>query len=581
LTYKTATNCSTHRVACILAILAAATGTAMAQQPTANTLQPQALAATGIYQLQAADPNLTGDGIAVAVVARSITYLNGQPQNDYRPAVEHKCLENAELYFHDQQLPPAGTSSHSTAICSMLFGRDPNASYPNLGQFTYQGLTPNARADVYEFWHFLSDYVFAGSPPDVNVITAGFGSPFEDWWTRGIDSLAEHYGLVVVAGIGNGSDASDPVLHPGAAANTIGVGLVDALTTDDTTAALSKFPLARPQHSSKGPTEDTRCKPDIVAPGNCLAADYNRPDKYIATGNWSSFATPLVAGTAGLLTQKATHDPNLRIAAGPNANCIIKAILINSATKLPYWHKGRLTHDDDELVPLDYVQGAGMLNALAAYDQLTAGIAPPDQCPTTAWDLNHLALPDSPANIYRIKVDSPAGKTVTITAVWNKHYSDSYPFELLPEKDTNLRLEIWALDTTDPNNDYPLASSDSPADNLEHIYVPLDPNFTNYEIVIAYSNPEKSGQPQAAGPYALAWNVGNAPTKDLSIWCDLNSDGLLNDLDVTTMLDSLMAAMDSPDSYLLGDINDDGQINVDDLKILIDLVHSPADQLTE
>ena len=143
--------------------------------------------------------------------------------------------------------------------------------------------------------------VFPHSQPDADIIIAGIGSQFEDWWTRGIDSLAEHYGLVVVAGIGNGSEAHDPPLYPAAGTNVIGVGVVDSVRSTELITNLAHFALAYPEHSSFGPTEDGRCKPDIVAPGNCLAADFNEPNNYFPTGNWSSFATPVVAGTFRLL----------------------------------------------------------------------------------------------------------------------------------------------------------------------------------------------------------------------------------------------------------------------------------------
>ena len=97
------------------------------------------------------------------------------------------------------------------------FRQDTNAYNEQVGRFHYEGAVPQAQADVYEFWHFLIDNVFPFSPPDANVITADIGYQFEDWWTRGIEAMAQQNGLTVVVGIGNGSNASDPPLYPGAA----------------------------------------------------------------------------------------------------------------------------------------------------------------------------------------------------------------------------------------------------------------------------------------------------------------------------------------------------------------------------
>jgi hypothetical protein len=563
----------------------AQTGFALAEQTPIQTLQPQGLNHAGIYQLRQIDPNLTGAGVKFALVCRSITYLDGEPQNDYQPAADHNCFKEAQFVFHDQNNLPAGFSAHSTAVCSILFGRDPNAYDEQLGRFVYEGAAPDARADVYEFWHFLVNNVFPASAPDANVLTADIGYQFEDWWTRGIEAMAQQYGLTAVIGIGNGSNVSDPPLYPGAGSNVIGVGVVKSINTTDEATGLSRFALVYPEYSSKGPTSDGRSKPDIVAPGNCLAAVAGEPNLYSPTGTWSSFATPIVAGAAGLLVQQASADPNLQLAvARDGGNCVIKTILLNSATKLPYWHKGLLTKDDDRDVPLDYLQGAGMVNAVAAHNQLSAGRHLPGDCPTAGWDLNKLNRDEAPvgdetpANIYKISVTEPANKMITATVVWNKYFTSAYPFEHDAQKDADLRLEFWAVDANNPGRDYLIDYSDSRTDNVEHIYWPADANFTNYQIIVAYNDDHNVSQPQVSPPYALAWNVAQMPPRDDSLWLDLNADGFVDDLDVNILLDNLLANMETHDRYLFGDINSDGSIDAIDLSIILSYVDksSPA-----
>jgi hypothetical protein len=558
-----------------------------------ETLQPQGLNCAGIYALRLLDPNLTGAGIKFAVICRSNTYIDGEPQNDYRPSIEHSCFKDKQLKFRDQAElaahlgaePRAGTSPHSTAICSILLGEDPNASNPQLGQFHYQGAAPQAQADNYEFWYFLTNNIFPHSPPDADIVTASFGTQFEDWWTRGIESMAEHDGLIVVAGIGNGSNAYDPLLYPGAGANVIGVGVVDSVNTENLTAKLAHFSLVYPEHSSLGPTAEGRCKPDIVAPGNCLAADANDPSRYEPTGNWSSFSTPIVAGTIGLLVQKAKEDPNLSLAVAPaGGNCVMKAILLNSATKLPYWHKGKLQKDDDHEAPLDFLQGAGMLNAVGAYKHLIAGPAKPGDAPAIGWDNNQLLKSENPQNIYKITVAEPNEEFVTATVVWNKHYNSVYPFEPMPEKDADLRLELWAVDANEPNNNYLLDYSDSKVDNVEHIYARCDANYTNYEIVVLFSDsqsPITNDQlPITAHRYGLAWNVSKKLNKDNILWYDLNADGVVNDSDLTILVDNVLTSVKSPETYLLGDINADGTIDKKDFKLLLKHKDDAADWYT-
>jgi hypothetical protein len=549
----------------------------IAQQPAIGDFQPQGLNYAGIYQLKQTDPNLTGAGVKVALVSRSITYIEGEPQNDYRPASDHNCFKDTQYIFHDQQSKPAGVSAHSTAVCSILFGRDANAFNEQIGDFSYEGVVPDAQAGVYEFWDFLIYNVFPCSAPDANIITADIGYQFEEWWTRGIEAMAQKYGLTVVIGIGNGTNSSDSVLFPGAGGNVIGVGVIKSVESNDVTTGLSRFALVYPEYSSKGPTSDARCKPDIVAPGNCLVAMADEPNHYEPTGDWSSFATPIVAGTAGLLVQQASADPKLQLALSPDGgNCVIKSVLLNSATKLPYWHKGLLTKDDDHNTPLDYLQGAGMVNAVAASNQLLAGRHLPGDCPVTGWDLDKLNRDNTQANTYKIRITEPADKMITATVTWNKQFSLTYPFEHEAQKDADIRLEVWAVDSNDPNKDYLLDYSDSRIDNVEHIYTPADANFTDYEIVVLLSDEHNVNQPQVSPPYAVAWNVGQVPARNDALWFDLNADGVVDDLDINVLLDNLIADIGTSSHYLFGDINSDGLVDISDLDILMRYIESAA-----
>jgi hypothetical protein len=566
-----------------LAVMLIAAGVRAEEQGlgAGEMLQPRGLNNVGIYTLREVAPELTGSGVRYAVICRSISYIDCVPQNDYQPNIGHKCFGTVQFKFHDQGNPPPGISPHSTAVCSILFGEDPDMSDPQLGRFYYQGVVPQAQASIYEFQHFLTNNVLYNLSPDADILVAEFGWQFQDWWTRGIESLAENNGLVVVAGIGNGSNACDPPLYPGASANAIGVGVVDSVHTGNIATDLTHFSLAYPEHSSLGPTADGRCKPDIVAPGNCLAAAAIDATSYERTGNWSSYSTPVVAGAVGLLVQKAKQDPALSLALSTQGgNCVMKAILLNSATKLPYWHKGRLEDDDDHVVPLDYVQGAGMLNSLGAYFQLIAGRSEPGGVPMTGWDLNALGKGYRSAQVYKFTIDEPADKIITATIAWNRHYKSVYPFEPMPEKDANLRLSLWALDLTDSRNSYLMDFSDSSVDNIEHIYCRADARYTNYVIIISFSNNGDRSQADLMQRYGLAWNVSQSNNSDNMFWLDLNADGIVNELDFAILLDNWTTGVKSPASYLLGDINSDGRIDVNDLQVFMDHNNRQADWYT-
>lgn len=541
-------------------------------------VQPEGLSFAGIGALKEAAGDLTGTTVKFAVICRSLTYVNGQPQNDYAPNTAHNCFKNRRFSFNDDGLMPAETSFHSTAICAILFGEDKNAFSADLGPFWYKGVVPEAEAEIYEFWHFLTEVMLGGSDIKADIITASIGYPFEDWWTRGFDAIAQHQGTIVIAGIGNGSEAGDPLLFPGASANVIGVGVVDSVNNDDLAGGLRHFALACSEHSSLGPTAENRCKPDIVAPGNCLAADAEDRAAYEPTGNWSSFSTPVVAGAVGLLVQKAKEDPNLNSAILPQGgNCVMKAILMNSATKLPFWHKGRLSKEDDHIASLDYIQGAGMLNASAAYKNLIAGHANPNEPATSGWDNNILAE-QTDEKIYRIEIAEPAEKLITATVVWNKHFGSTYPFAHQPEKDGNLALELWVIDVNDPNNARLLDYSDSSFDNVEHIHCPAEPDFTNYEIVVRYSSRQTS-QNYPIQRFAIAYDVREKEAGDNILWYDLNADGLVDQIDMAILFDNFITSRKSTEKYLLGDINTDGVIGFDDMELLLKRENKKADWL--
>jgi hypothetical protein len=556
---------------------------AQSYAPSVETLtQPSAFNMVGISTLKEIDPDLTGAGVGVAVVCRSLTYIDGIPQNDYLPDISHNCLTTADLGFYHKSNLPTGVSPHATSLCSILFGLDPFASHPDLGQFEYRGAVPNATGLIHELWCFCTNNIHPQVAPAADLITASFGVQFEEWWTRGLDAMAQHDGLLIVAGIGNGRSAYDPPLYPGASANSIGVGVVNSVATEDLKARLANFALAHPENSSCGPTASRRCKPDIVAPGNCLAAIAGQADQYEPTGDWSSFATPMVAGTAGLLIHKAKQQPSLQPAISSRAgNCVIKAILLNSATKLPFWHKGRLSTDDDHTAPLDYIQGAGMLNALSAYIHLISGRSNPGRAPSIGWDNNILQADRNPDNTYRITVDEPSDKVITVTLVWNKHYDRSHPFRAQPEKDADLRLELWAIDAegsrgTDPND-----HSDSKVDNVEHIHKRADPNCREYEIVVSLNDQEEQSDPEAVHRYGLAWNVSVSDSRSSIHWYDLNADGIVDQADIGLLMGYLLESQKSDDTYMIGDVNADGIIDIDDLQDLLDQANLQADWLTE
>ncbi len=544
----------------ILAVIAC--GSSIVIGRSALPLQPGALEYTGTFALQNNDPNLTGQGVTIAAVCRSITYDGGLPQEDYRINTDHDCFATSNITFADSAGENTGISAHATAIGAILAGADPNGFHAETGSFQYRGAAPKAETHVYEFWRFIVNYIYGGRQLDSDILTFSLGLAFEDWWTRGIDNLIEETGLITVAGVGNGTEAYDPLLYPGSNANVIGVGVIDSAASAFLASGLNKFSMPLPAHSSTGPTYDARSKPDIVAPGNCLVPTDDSENEYGISGDYTSFAAPVVSGSAALLVQKVKTTPRLQAAlANNNGNCVIKAILLTSADKLPGWHKGEQTKDDDHNVPLDKAQGAGALNAAAAADLLDAGQGKPaDAVAAAGWDNNRIKNNQLTEKAYAFKIDKPdTEQFITATLVWNFAYQNEYPFAKGPDQ-SDLRLELWA----DEGNDkwIMVDHSDSKTDNTEHIYYPVDPNHTDYELVVISNSQNEKPQ-----KYAIAWNV-TTPKPKTVYWYDLNGDGKIDKIDLGIAIENFTTD-DSEDRSSIGDVNFDGTVDINDIRLLM------------
>ena len=544
--------------------------TARASDSQFSPFQPSGFNSCGITELKNLDDQLTGQTVNIGVICRSLTYDGDQPQNDYRPNTSHNSFSSANLTFHDNDLVSAAVSYHSTAICSLLFGTEPNVSDIELGRFDYRGIIPNAAGDIYEFWHFLTSVIFPHTAPSADIITASIGTTSPAWWTRGIESMVEHHGTIFVSSIGNGTESYDQPLYPAASANVIGVGVVDSLASDNLNLGLSNFTLAFPNHSSFGPTIDSRAKPDLVAMGNFLVADDNSNQAYETTGNWSSFASPTVAGAIGLLVDKAKQDSTLSDAI---FQPVMKSMLLSSAIKLPFWHKGLLSKIDDHAVPLDFLQGAGLLDAKGAYDILVQPYQP-DKASDMGWSKSTVNS-NSPQSYIVTISQTRQPSALSISVCWNRHYQNRYPFAAIADKDSNLRLELWSIDSND-NVVSLIDYSDSLADNVEHIYFPLaiDNTISRYKIIVINNDSRDE-------LYGLSWStltLADSASRTLSS-CDLDGDGRITQLDIDLLTGYILKDMTDPASYCLGDINGDNQIDFADAAIIQDhITNSTATQ---
>ncbi|HEX2914837.1 MAG TPA: S8 family serine peptidase [Chloroflexia bacterium] len=110
---------------------------------------------------------------------------------------------------------------------------------------------------------------------------------------------------------------SKTVGAPGTAKNILAVGASENTSTNIDT--LASF-------SGRGPTQDGRAKPDVIAPGECLTSVQSGTTSGYICMSGTSMATPVVTGSAALVRDWFANRLNY---TNPQA-ALVKATLINS-----------------------------------------------------------------------------------------------------------------------------------------------------------------------------------------------------------------------------------------------------------
>jgi hypothetical protein len=540
------------------------------------TLQPQCLAPIGLRDLAQVDPQASGTDIMVGMVELSQPGLDQPGAYAFMPNIQHQALAEANwggFYYNEYPNRPVAYSDHASIIAALLVGADDQAWFEPLGDFRYRGIAPDVRLNVYETHWFLYNRVLTQqmkSPGD-DIITISWGTETDDvitaWWQRGIDALVERESCLVVAGCGNGPAAANSITKPACGYNVIAVGAARSL--GDWPMYLRYVGWPEPGHSGCGPTADGRAKPDVIAPAAVLGPADRTTDEYCLADEFSggsSFAAPQVAGVAAILMQAARRESFNR---GDDPR-LIKALILNGADKLAGWRHGRATSNDDHQVPLDYLQGAGLLNAWNSYQQLLAGPNPPDApAQNTGWNAATLALDAQDPNsqhIYYPSTDLKEGDTFKATLCWNRHFQSDRLYLPMPLAD--LALELWSVD--DEGNLVQLLDySDSKQDNLEHIYY-RSPAAHRVALVVRSA---ETAAKQGTEDYAVAWTSEDENWLGDRLRGDLNADGVVDVKDAEQLIrlwihNQTGGSSGTPGYSAPEDLNLDGRVNTDDFTLL-------------
>nr|MDO8078238.1 S8 family serine peptidase [Candidatus Freyarchaeota archaeon] len=284
---------------------------------------------------------LNGTGVVVAVLDTGINphiYLSASRINYSKSFVENGTYSEDEKDYNGHGTHVAGIigASGGTAI-----GVAPNVTFLNLKVLDKDGYG--------QLNWLLSaiDEALKKTPlhPKADIISLSLGDPngksFDDM-SKAVNSAWTDNDTIVVAAAGNegGNGWSvnyQTINSPGLGAYIITVGA----TGGPNYRSVSYF-------SSRGPTDDHRAKPDIVAPGEGITTLEKDGVNIIKNFGGTSASTPVVSGAIALLLDKNKGMPWL----SPNTT---KAALMLTA---------------EDLGDNPFAQGAGLINISRAFHYL-------------------------------------------------------------------------------------------------------------------------------------------------------------------------------------------------------------------
>jgi len=282
---------------------------------------------------------LNGTGVVVAVIDSGIN--------------PHTYLSGSRIIYNESFVPDEGytdLANHGTSVAgiigasgSLALGVAPNVTFLNLKVLNKDG---SGESDwlLQAINEALEDYVSPDPHPKADIISMSLGdasgSSYDDM-SIAVNNAWRFNDTILVAAAGNegedfwGGINYGSINSPGLGKYIITVGSTGGPTYRD----ISSF-------SSRGPTDDGRAKPDIVAPGENIYTLSNTSGYRSFRG--TSASTPVVSGAIALLL-----DDNSNV-SWISPNTVKAAIMMNA----------------EDLGVNPFSQGAGLINISRAYNYL-------------------------------------------------------------------------------------------------------------------------------------------------------------------------------------------------------------------
>ena len=423
---------------------------------------------------------LTGSGQIVAVADTGLdTGVNDATMHD---DIEGRIVALNAWWGAYGDNGGADYNGHGTHVAGSVLGNGANSS----GQ--YAGMAPMAQLVFQALQYDGGDPFYNGALLTPTNLSSLFQEAYNDgakihsnsWGSNDpsdygnytsssqyVDSFMwDNKDMLIVFAAGNdGAAGQNTVSPPSTAKNALTVGASENLRLDKGSNADDIDDIA--SFSSRGPTDDGRIKPDVVAPGTYIistrssmgSASYSWGvvDSYYAYSSGTSMATPLTAGTAALVRQYYVDNESI----SPSA-ALIKATLINGAANMS--------------LSTDY-QGWGRVDI----EKSLFPTSPRTMLYQDNINLNNL---DSWNVTYRIVNDS---EPLRITIVWTDYPSATFVGKTL--------VNDLDLNVTGPDGSY-LGNGGDSINNVEQVEI-MSPTVGLYTITIDGTNIPQGPQPFA------------------------------------------------------------------------------------
>jgi hypothetical protein len=356
-------------------------------------------------------------------------------------------------------------------------------------------------------------------------------------------------GTLHVVSAGNSGPGTNTVGAPGSGYNTLTVAALGSANTYNSVASFSsRAPQDYGYVTGTGTVTvaGVRAAVDLAAPGTSITSAFyggqnggnnstldgspnpspatTNPDAYSNSINGTSFAAPLVAGGAALVSSAARTLAPLTSNTAASHALVVKSLLLTGADKTSGWNNGQTTVTQSGTTfiqttqSLDWAAGAGRMNLDRTFDiQLlgqtdVAGTATGllGDVAELGWDFGNAQITVN--NDYLLPT-LVGGSTFSATLSWMRNVSN---FTLDDLAQANLNLSLWQLDGSNAFSTL-IARSESLYNTVEHLHLEL-PLEARYGLRVEYPNNSFDltagstwGNASNRQTYGLAWDAVAVP----------------------------------------------------------------------